>query len=469
MEVPPVNGKSPITTLVFTGLAAALLMLATPGSLSIADGSSHGFATAGLAVTMPSAYAQEAADGSGMPQDDERPSGEEEDSAGSADEAVNAVTSANSVRIPAPDEAVVDPGVPLENTPHLSPEALELLHQSTGRGGPYGVLVDLTVCVGCRACVVACKEKNDLPLDQADYVQLAARDQLNKLDPSVVTEQPKLSADAFTVVEYHLVGEQGKEPFWVFVKRQCMHCLQPACESACPVGAFEKNEQGPVLYDAGKCMGCRYCMMACPFGVPTYEWDSWNPVVKKCTFCFDLILDESLPPTERVPACVRSCPANALVFGNRDVLLREAHRRIENNPGKYVDHVYGEFEAGGTSWLYISPVPFEELGFPTNVGVRPYPEYTAGALGSVPLVVVFGSTLLAGLYVALKRRREGNGDKGDRGGGGSSLSSRMKLFIAIVVLGAAAIVGMYTIFTHHTQAGAHTSEPLRTAMENVVR
>jgi len=472
MEVSPVNGNSPITKIAVAAFVTVTLVLFAPGSSLISHDGSLGRAPGVFALLGPTAKAQETAGGSGRTLSEE-PATKDQNVGGDGAEGVNQVTSAKDGKLTtAEGEPVPGERLPEEAMPGLSPEALELLRQTTERGGPYAVLVDLTVCVGCRACVVACKQKNGLPLNQADYVQLAARNQLNNPDPSIAPEQPKLSADTYTVVEYHLVDGPDGEPKWVFVKRQCMHCLEPSCEAACPVGALEKNEEGPVLYDSFKCMGCRYCMMACPFGVPTYEWDTWNPVIKKCTFCFDQILDESLPPTERVPACVRSCPADALLFGNRDVLLKEAHRRIDSNPGKYVDHVYGEFEAGGTSWLYISPVPFEELGFPTNVGVRPYPEYTAPALGSVPLVVVFGSTLLAGLFVGFKRRREGNGNDGGEGGG-SSLSSRVKFFIAVVVLGAAVILGLHTIFhtvfTHHAHAALHAGAPAQTVIDRAVR
>jgi formate dehydrogenase iron-sulfur subunit len=154
-------------------------------------------------------------------------------------------------------------------------------------------------------------------------------------------------------------------------------------------------------------MGCRYCMMACPFNVPTYQWEKAIPFVKKCTFCIDRISqDESAPREERQPACVAICPTNCLLFGSREEMLAEAKRRISERPDKYNEHIYGEHEAGGTSWLYISAVPFEQLGFPSKVGTVPYPEYTEAALDSVPPLIVVGSAVLAGLYLLYKRRLE---------------------------------------------------------------
>jgi formate dehydrogenase iron-sulfur subunit len=278
----------------------------------------------------------------------------------------------------------------------------------------YAVLVDLTICAGGRACVAACKQQNHLPMEQIDYVTITSE----RLDCYIGSEgsehRPPLSSKTYTVVEYHDANDNPDETQWVFVKRQCMHCQYPACESACPVGAFRKTPEGPVVYDSYKCMGCRYCMMACPFNVPTYQWEKAIPYVRKCTFCFDRITqDESVPREERVPACVAACPTNCLIFGTREEMLAEARRRIDISPEKYYNHIYGEHEVGGTSWLYISPVPFEKLGFPDHVGEEPYPEYTEAALDSVPPMVVIGGAILAGLYLLWKRRLELAAGKGD--------------------------------------------------------
>lgn len=272
----------------------------------------------------------------------------------------------------------------------------------------FGVLVDLNQCAGGRACVAACRQAHGQAIDVGDKVAIPGKRQDCFIGTEGATHRPPLSADSFTVVEYNDASDGQGSPQWVFVKRQCMHCLRPACESACPVGAFHKTPEGPVVYDSKRCMGCRYCMMACPFSIPTYEWSKRVPYVRKCTFCAEKWLeDHSTDPgerDERLPACVSACPAQALQFGQREELLAEAHRRIQQNPGRYVDEVYGEDEAGGTCWLYVSPVPFRLLGFPTNLGTRPYPEFTEKALDSVPPLIVFGGSVLAGVYTLWKRK-----------------------------------------------------------------
>jgi Fe-S-cluster-containing dehydrogenase component len=185
-----------------------------------------------------------------------------------------------------------------------------------------------------------------------------------------------------------------------FAKRQCLHCLAPGCAGACPVKALEKLPSGPVVYDESKCMGCRYCMVACPFEIPKYEYDALAPRVRKCTFC---------PERQAAglkPACTEVCPSGALTFGKRSELLEVAKTRIYQNPGRYVHHVYGEHEAGGTSWLYISDVDFEKLALRTNVPDRPIPNLVSGALSAPPFVMTLWPPLLMGLYVFSKRRDE---------------------------------------------------------------
>ena len=233
------------------------------------------------------------------------------------------------------------------------------------------LLVDITRCEGCRACMDACMESHG-----------------TTGDPFEIEE---LSANANTVVE-----EKGD----YFVRRQCMHCLTPSCASVCPVGALQKTPEGPVVYDADKCIGCRYCMQACPFNVPRYQWESTVPAVVKCDGCIDRARQGE------APACADICPAEATVAGNREELLQEAHRRIEENPDRYYPHVYGEKEVGGTSVLVLSPVEFSSLGFNMNLGEIPPPVFTQKALERIPSILTIGGPVLLGIWWITRRREE---------------------------------------------------------------
>ena len=234
----------------------------------------------------------------------------------------------------------------------------------------FAMLIDVTKCVGCRACTLACKEINGLP----------------KAEPT------ELSAQTWSVV-------QQKEG--LNVRRQCMHCLDPACASVCPVGALEKRPEGPVVYHEDRCIGCRYCMVACPFGVPKYEWEKALPRVQKCIFCFEKRVSQGEPT-----ACASVCPTQATVFGERDALIREARRRIHADPAHYVDHIYGLQEAGGTSVLYLSCVPFDQLGFPAASTETPYPKLTWEILSKLPNVAATGGVMMFGLWWIVNRRNQ---------------------------------------------------------------
>ncbi|MGQ9497135.1 MAG: 4Fe-4S dicluster domain-containing protein [Desulfotomaculales bacterium] len=254
-----------------------------------------------------------------------------------------------------------------------------------------GVLVDISRCIGCRSCQVACKQWNNLPATPTTF-------------NNTWNNPPDMSATNWTVVKYYITEKDNKVQ-WHFVKEQCRHCLEPACESACFAHAFYKTEQGPVLYHAYRCVGCRYCMLACPFSVPKYQWDKVFPEVKKCRFCFDPGGEYDRLGQGLAPACVSVCPAGALKFGEREELLQEAKARIAANPN-YVNHVYGETEYGGTSWLYISDVPFEQLGFNMNVSKESVPHWT-GRVTKWTLPIAAGWTaILTALYLYTRRRAE---------------------------------------------------------------
>jgi Ni/Fe-hydrogenase subunit HybB-like protein/Fe-S-cluster-containing dehydrogenase component len=222
-----------------------------------------------------------------------------------------------------------------------------------------GVLVDTTVCIGCRKCEWACNKVNNLPVKPLETFE----------DKSVFVEERRPTSGAYTMINrYDGLREDGKP---IDVKVQCFHCNDPACYSACLVTAFSKQKNGAVIYDSWRCMGCRYCMVACPFQIPAYDYfEPLTPEVRKCTFCFDRIKEPGV-----VPSCVEICPVQCLTFGKRTELLEVAKQKIKIHPDKYIDHIYGEYEAGGTSWLYLACVPFEKIGFP-SVGSNPPPRLT---------------------------------------------------------------------------------------------
>jgi Fe-S-cluster-containing dehydrogenase component len=275
-----------------------------------------------------------------------------------------------------------------------APSPAEAWH-SQAPADPYGCLVDLTRCVGCRKCEEACNKVNSLPQPDVDFDDL-----------TVFDRHRRPTREAFTVVNHICAGqvdEHGR-PVPTYVKIQCMHCQDPACASACVTGALTKEENGAVRYDISKCIGCRYCMLACPFQIPAYEYhDPVTPRVRQCPFCFDRLEKEGLQP-----ACASICPEEAITFGKRNDLLELARQRIDGDPRKYVDRIYGETEVGGTCWLYISGAPFERLGF-LNLPDRPIPQTAETLQRSLfsylwSPIVLFGA--LGALMSATSRRAE---------------------------------------------------------------
>jgi formate dehydrogenase iron-sulfur subunit len=258
----------------------------------------------------------------------------------------------------------------------------------------YGVLVDTTACIGCRRCEWACNEWNKNPNRPIEEFEGSVNGK-----NSVFDTVRRMHAENFTVVNRFMSPKDGKP---IYVKRQCMHCEDPGCLSSCFVDAYRKTKMGPVLYGEGICVGCRYCMVACPFDVPAYEYNEpLNPQITKCTFCFDRIT------LGAVPACVGICPAQVMTFGKRSDLVNLAHKRIQEDPDKYVDHVYGEHEVGGTSWMYLSSVPFDQIGFKTTLPKTPIPNFSKAYLFGVKMFEVVGAwPLVFGAYYAISKARK---------------------------------------------------------------
>jgi formate dehydrogenase iron-sulfur subunit len=234
------------------------------------------------------------------------------------------------------------------------------------------LLYDATLCIGCKQCERACAEQNKLRYDEG----IAAEERQSEH-------------------KYTAVLTKGDK----FMRRLCMNCQDPACASVCPVGALRKTAAGPVIYEEDRCMGCRYCMVACPFNVPKYEWGKALPRVRKCTLCPDRVL------AGRPTACTEACPTGATQFGDREALIAEAQKRLRENPGNYVNRIYGLNEVGGTSVFLLSAVPFEEFGYPALAG-EPMPVLTYRALSHIPDLVTVGTVLLGGIWWITNRRAE---------------------------------------------------------------
>ena len=254
-----------------------------------------------------------------------------------------------------------------------------------------GVLVDLSRCVGCRSCEAACNKEQKLPAPEKPFNDFSVFDEMHH------GQKRRTDETRYTIVNrYDIPGREHP----LFRKIQCNHCLEPACLTSCFVNAYTKTPEGAVIYDSTVCVGCRTCMVACPFYIPTFRYSSaFKPRIMKCVFCHDTRLTKGLPP-----ACVEACPQEALTFGRRTDLVAAGKQRILENPGTYVDHLYGEHEAGGTSWMYLSPAPFEQVGIDTTVPKEPILNYVKDFLSIVPMVLTIWPALFAGFHLLATRK-----------------------------------------------------------------
>jgi len=244
-----------------------------------------------------------------------------------------------------------------------------------------GFFTDVTLCIGCKACEQACADQNELAYD------------------SLVAAEESQSDHKYTVVL-----RKGEH----FMRRLCMNCADPACASVCPVAAMRKTASGPVIYEEGRCTGCRYCMAACPFGVPKYEWGKVLPRIRKCTMCPDRVA------AGQATACADACPTGATKFGERNDLVTEARKRIQDSPENYVNHIYGLTEVGGTSVLLLSAVPFEQFGYRTALPDDALPMLTYRVLSRIPDIIPLGGVLLGGVWWITHRREEVAAAEGPR-------------------------------------------------------
>jgi Fe-S-cluster-containing dehydrogenase component len=273
----------------------------------------------------------------------------------------------------------------------LQPTPAQARARRAAPADAVGLLYDTTLCIGCKACVVACKEANGMPADTTTF------------GDGLYDAPLDLNERTRNVIQLYQSGDRRS-----YVKRQCMHCVDPACVGACMLGALQKREWGAVTWDGTKCIGCRYCQMACPFNVPKFEWSKAAPKIVKCELCSHRLKEG------KQPACSEACPRGAVIYGKYEELLLEAHRRLEATPDKYVPKVYGERELGGTQVLYLSHVPFEDLGF-RFAGDEPVPEVQQtvqhgvyqGFIAPLALYALLGA-------VAFRNRKQSAGEEEKR-------------------------------------------------------
>jgi formate dehydrogenase beta subunit len=252
-----------------------------------------------------------------------------------------------------------------------------------------GMLYDTTRCIGCKACVVACHEANDLEPER------------DRFAGGIYDAPERLTSQTKNIIKLYHEGARRS-----YMKSQCMHCVDPACVGACMIGALQKREYGIVTWDSGRCIGCRYCQMVCPFNIPKFEWYATNPRIIKCEMCNHLLAKGE------IPACCRVCPREAVIYGKRAELLEEAKRRLADNPRKYVPKIYGEHDAGGTQVIYLSHVPFDKLGLP-DLGEEPVPEVQQTVQHGIYKGFVAPVVLYAALGAVLWRNRRGAGGQAD--------------------------------------------------------
>ncbi len=282
----------------------------------------------------------------------------------------------------------------------MSGKAMGATPAFTGYPDGMGVLVDTTRCIGCRTCEAACNKEQKLPAPPESFEDQSV------FEPNEEGRLRRTEPERYTVVNrYKPDGEEG-EP--VYRKMQCNHCNEPACLTSCFVNAYTKTPEGAVIYNDKVCVGCRTCMTACPFYVPAFNYHSaLDMIIKKCIFCYDTRLKFGKPP-----ACVEACPQEVMTFGKRQDLITIARKRMRENPGKYQDHIYGEKEAGGTAWMYLSAVPFEKIGFDTTLGEKPILSNVQEFLAFVPVVLSVWPALFTGMHLLANRNKGGEGEKG---------------------------------------------------------
>jgi len=279
-----------------------------------------------------------------------------------------------------------------------------------------GILYDSTLCVGCNACMPACKKANNM---EPDFYG----------DQEIWDNPQDLSANTLNVIKKFSDGtgaiKDSETDGYAFIKRQCLHCVDPSCVTACPVSALTKDElTGIVTYNKKACIGCRYCQVACPYNIPKFEWDDPYPEIVKCQLCNHLIADGGMP------ACCSVCPTGASLFGKVSELIIETRRRLQMKPGKeyafpvssldsgkahrykapkYLRHVYGREELGGTQVMYMSAVEYTKFGLPA-FPKESFVSMASGIQYAIYKGMVYPLVVLAGLIFMVKKNKAADGN-----------------------------------------------------------
>ena len=271
----------------------------------------------------------------------------------------------------------------------------DLVGTTGAQPGAMGFMTDTTLCIGCKACEVACKQWNQLPMDNFGWTG-------NSYDNT-----RDLGATTWRHVAFvEQMGEGARpaamQPFqsdWLMMSDICKHCVNAGCLEACPTGSIIRTEFDTVVIQQDICNGCGYCVPACPFGVP--ELSTTDHKAHKCTLCYDRLSDGL------EPACAKACPTDSIQFGQVDELMERARGRVADLRARGVEsaYVYGDRAVGGTGGIeglnafFVLTAPPEVYNLPAK------PELPQNRTGRAFLSTLIAAIALGAAAVGALRDR----------------------------------------------------------------